>query len=57
MQEQIILSGNRNKITLRIYLKLILNEYVLYPFYLIQKLNTKNQNSIVIYAEFSNKII
>jgi len=58
MQEQTILSGNRNvkfKTTFPAILKLILNEYILFPFYLVQKLNKNNKNSMVIYAEFSKK--
>ena len=58
MHEQTVLSGNRNvkfKTTFPSYLKIILNEYVLYPFYILQKLNKKNPNSMVIYAEFSLK--
>ena len=58
MQQQTILSGNRNfkfKTTFPAILKLILNEYILFPFYLLQKVNKNNKNSMVIYAEFSKK--
>ena len=58
MQEKTILSGNRNvkfKTTFPEFFKFILNEHMLFPFYLVQKLNKNNKNSMVIYAEFSKK--
>jgi hypothetical protein len=47
-------SGNRNvpfKTTYPWFFSLILNEWCLYPFYLLQKMNSKNARSMVIYAE------
>lgn len=58
MQEKTILSGNRNvkfKTTFPEFFKFILNEHMLFPFYLVQKLNKNNKKSMVIYAEFSKK--
>lgn len=48
------LSGNRNvrfKTHFPSYMRIILNEFTLYPFHLIQLLFKKNRNAMVIYAE------
>jgi SAM-dependent methyltransferase len=48
-------SGNRNvrfKTTFPGVLKLVLNEVVMYPFHVLQKLFSRNRGSMVIYAEF-----
>jgi hypothetical protein len=56
MQERTRLSGNREvpfKTTFPQLLKILLNETVMYPFHLLQKLNARNGKSMTIYAEFS----
>jgi len=56
MQEQTILSGNRDikfKTTFPWYTKLILNEVVLYPFYLLQRIFKNSNNAMVLYCELS----
>lgn len=55
MQEQTIESGNRNvkfKTDFPIYFKLLLNNFTMYPFHVLQKINSKNENSLVMYCEF-----
>jgi SAM-dependent methyltransferase len=50
------LSGNRSvrfKTTFPKALRLLLNDVVMYPFHLLQKLNAGNGRSMVIYAEFT----
>jgi len=54
MLEKTKQSGNRNvlfKTTFPPLLKLILNDLVMYPFYLLQKANLKNDKALVIYLE------
>ena len=54
MAQKTKLSGNRNvpfKTTYPWFFSLILNEFCLYPFYLLQKMNSKNEKSLIIYAE------
>jgi SAM-dependent methyltransferase len=49
-------SGNRSvlfKTTFPGILRIVLNEAVMYPFHLLQKINAGNARSMVIYAEFS----
>jgi len=56
MQEQTVLSGNRNvkfKTSFPKYYKLFLNEVVMYPFYILQRIFKNNSNSMVIYCEFT----
>jgi SAM-dependent methyltransferase len=56
VQERTELSGNRTvkfKTTFPKALRLLLNETVLYPLHLLQKLNAGNGRSMVIYAEFT----
>ncbi|MBA3828692.1 MAG: methyltransferase domain-containing protein [Taibaiella sp.] len=53
-QEQTVLSGNRNikfKTTFPWYFKFFLNNFTMFPFHIIQKINKKNNNSMVIYCE------
>src|SRR6266513_2550756 len=55
-QERTRLSGNRAvpfKTVFPRVLRVVLNEAVMYPLHLLQKLNARNQRSMVIYAEFS----
>ena len=57
-KEKTIYTGNRNvqfKTTFPKILNLVLNPYVMYPFYLLQKFNLKNTNSMVLYFELINK--
>lgn len=57
LQERTRLSGNRAvlfKTTFPWILKVVLNEAVMYPFHLLQKINSGNRRSMVIYAEFSH---
>jgi hypothetical protein len=54
MQEQTVLSGNRNnkyKSSFPPVFKLILNEFVLYPFYLLQRIFSKHPHSMILYCE------
>lgn len=56
MQQRTIQSGNRNvrfKTTFPLYVRLLLNEFVLYPWHVVQKLFRHNPNSLVIYCEMS----
>jgi SAM-dependent methyltransferase len=56
VEERTRLSGNRDvkfKTTFPRALRIVLNEAVMYPFHLLQKLNARNPRSMVIYAEFS----
>jgi SAM-dependent methyltransferase len=56
LQQRTELSGNRAvkfKTTFPKALRLLLNETVMYPFHLLQKLNAGNGRSMVIYAEFT----
>lgn len=58
LQEQTVLSGNRNvpfKTTFPAVFKLVLNEVVLYPFYLLQLWGKNNANSMVIYCEMQKQ--
>jgi SAM-dependent methyltransferase len=55
-QEQTLLSGNRDvkfKTSFPRYLKILLNEVTMYPFHLLQKMNKRNSNSMVIYCEMT----
>ena len=55
MQEQTIQSGNRAvkfKTIYPRYFKLILNPITMFPFYVLQKISSKNSKSMVIYCEF-----
>jgi len=55
-REQTRLSGNRAvpfKTVFPKALGMVLNEAILYPLHLLQKLNARNPRSMVIYAEFS----
>lgn len=55
MQERTELSGNRKvpfKTTFPGALRLVLNQAVMYPFHILQKLNARNSKSLTIYAEF-----
>lgn len=54
-KERTVYTGNRNvpfKTTFPKWMKIFLNEFVMYPFYLLQKANYKNKNSMVIATEF-----
>lgn len=54
--ERTRLSGNRDvpfKTSFPAALRIVLNEGVMYPLHLLQKLNARNPRSMVIYAEFS----
>jgi len=54
--ERTRLSGNRSVLFKTIFpqpLRLVLNEAVMYPLHVLQKLNVRNPRSMVIYAEFS----
>lgn len=54
--EKTIHSGNRNvkyKTTFPKYLNVVLNELIILPFYWLQLLNSKNENSLVMYFELS----
>jgi len=56
LQERTRLSGNRTvrfKTSFPSLLKIVLNEFVMYPFHQLQKMNAGNGRSMVIYAEFS----
>jgi SAM-dependent methyltransferase len=56
MHEQTVLSGNRNvkfKTSFPFIFKLVLNEVVLYPFYILQRIFKKHPSSMVIYCEMS----
>jgi SAM-dependent methyltransferase len=56
LKERTKLSGNRTvkfKTTFPGALRLLLNETVMYPFHLLQKLNAGNGRSMVLYAEFA----
>lgn len=56
LQERTRLSGNRTvpfKTTFPSLLKFLLNDVVMYPFHVLQKMNAGNARSMVIYAEFS----
>lgn len=56
LQDRTRLSGNRTvkfKTTFPSLLKVLLNEVVMYPLHLLQKLNAGNGRSMVIYAEFA----
>jgi cyclopropane fatty-acyl-phospholipid synthase-like methyltransferase len=53
-EEKTKLSGNRNvrfKTHFPAYMKILLNEFTLYPFHLIQRLFKRNTNAMVIYCE------
>lgn len=57
MEERTVKSSNRKvmfKTDYPMYFKLLLNEITLWPFYLLQILNSKNPDSMVIYAEIKN---
>jgi SAM-dependent methyltransferase len=54
--ERTRLSGNRTvpfKTNFPAALRIILNEWILYPLHVLQKVNAQNSRSLVIYAEFS----
>jgi len=54
MEDRTVKSSNRKvlfKTDYPFYFKLLLNEITLWPFYLLQILNSKNPDSMVIYAE------
>jgi SAM-dependent methyltransferase len=54
--ERTLLSGNRAvpfKTTFPALLRIVLNEVVMYPFHVLQKLSAGNDRSLVVYAEFS----
>jgi SAM-dependent methyltransferase len=56
MEDQTVLSGNRNvkfKTEFPPYFKVVLNEVTMYPFHVLQKMNARNADSMVIYCEFS----
>jgi len=56
MEEQTILSGNREnkfKSSFPPFFKIILNETVLFPFYILQIINRRNPKSMIIYCEMS----
>lgn len=56
--EKTVYTGNRNvkyKTVFPTYLNLILNEIVLWPFHLLQILNSQNEKSLIMYFELSNK--
>lgn len=56
VQRRTELSGNRSvrfKTTFPGVLRMVLNEVVMYPLHLLQKLNARNPRSMVIYAEFT----
>ncbi len=58
MEEQTIQSGNRGvkfKTIYPWYFKLILNEIVLFPFYILQRMFKNNSKSMVIYCELKLK--
>lgn len=58
LQERTIQSGNRGvkfKTAFPFYMKLILNEYVMFPFHVLQKMFSSSKNSMVIYCEMSLK--
>ena len=53
-KEKTVYTGNRNvayKTTFPIIFGIILNEIVLYPFHIIQKLFSNNKNCLVLYCE------
>jgi len=55
-KERTVYTGNRNvpfKTNFPAVFKLILNEFVLYPFHLLQLIFGKNKNSMVIYCELT----
>jgi len=59
MAERTRLSGNRAvpfKTTFPALLRLVLNETLLYPFHVLQKLSARNERSLVVYAEFATPI-
>lgn len=56
LEERTRLSGNRDvlfKTSFPGILKIVLNEAIMYPFHLLQKVNAGNARSMVIYAEYS----
>jgi SAM-dependent methyltransferase len=56
LAERTRLSGNRTvpfKTTFPALLRLVLNETMLYPFHVLQKLGARNDRSLVVYAEFA----
>jgi 2-polyprenyl-3-methyl-5-hydroxy-6-metoxy-1,4-benzoquinol methylase len=56
MQEQTILSGNRGtpfKTVFPWYLKIFLNQWVLYPFYVLQRLYKNHTGNLVVYCEYT----
>ena len=58
MQEQTVLSGNRDvkyKTSFPSYFKLFLNDATMYPFHVMQKMNKKNENSMIMYCEWKVK--
>ncbi len=58
IQERTVQSGNRGvafKTSFPFYLKLFLNEYVMFPFHILQKIFRKNSNSMVLYCEMKIK--
>jgi SAM-dependent methyltransferase len=57
MQEQTVLSGNRDvkfKTSYPPIFRLFLNEIVLYPLYILQRIFKNNENAMVIYCEMEN---
>jgi SAM-dependent methyltransferase len=55
-REKTIYTGNREvkfKTTFPFIFKIFLNSTILYPFYVLQSLNLKNKNALVLYFEFS----
>lgn len=53
-QEQTVLSGNREvmyKTDYPWYLSLVLNDFTMYPFHVLQKLFARSSNSMIIYSE------
>lgn len=57
-QEQTVLSSNRKvflKTNFPSFLRLVLNEYTMYPLYILQSIFRNNKNSLVIYSELQLK--
>jgi hypothetical protein len=54
--EKTVYTGNRNvkyKTTFPRYLNIVLNEFVMFPFHLLQLFNSKNEKSLVMYFELT----
>ena len=57
-KERTVYTGNREvsyKTTFPSIFKLILNRYLMWPFHILQLINRKNKNSLVIYCELKFK--